>query len=150
MRPALRYHGGKWLLAPWIIEHFPDHKIYVEPYGGGASVLLRKPRSYSEVYNELDGDVVNVFRCLRDHGPELRRRLTLTPFARAGSKGMDLPTTLCGAKTGLRLQPAFALWMMGYPTDWLDLADGEMPRSKAQGTRLSHKSPSKSSKQLKP
>jgi len=41
------------------------------------------------------------------------------------------------------LQPAFALWMMGYPTDWLDLKDGEMPLSKAQATRLSLKSQKK-------
>jgi hypothetical protein len=45
-----------------------------------------------------------------------------------------------GTKTGLKLQPSFALWMMGYPTDWLDLEDGEMPLSKAQATRLSRKS----------
>jgi len=83
MRPALRYHGGKYRLSPWIISHFPDHQIYVEPYGGGASVLLRKSRCYSEVYNDLEDEVVNVFRMLRDHGPELRRRLALTPYARA-------------------------------------------------------------------
>lgn len=41
-----------------------------------------------------------------------------------------------GAKTGFRLQPGFALWMMGYPTDWLDLEDGEMPLSKARATPL--------------
>ncbi len=40
-----------------------------------------------------------------------------------------------GTKTGLKLQPAFALWMMGYPTDWLDLKAGEMPLSKAQAMR---------------
>lgn len=48
-----------------------------------------------------------------------------------------------GKKTGLKLQPAFALWMMGYPTDWLDLKDGEMPPSKAQAMRLSRKSQQK-------
>lgn len=83
-RPVLRYHGGKWKLAPWIVSHFPNHRIYVEPFGGGASVLLRKPRSYSEVYNDLDGEVVNLFRVLRDPetAKDLIRRLELTPFAR--------------------------------------------------------------------
>lgn len=83
-RPVLRYHGGKWKLAPWLISHFPPHQTYVEPFGGAASVLMLKPRSHGEVYNDLDDEVVNVFRVLRDPamGPELRRRLELTPFAR--------------------------------------------------------------------
>jgi DNA adenine methylase len=82
-RPALRYHGGKWKLAPWIISNFPAHRVYVEPFGGGASVLLRKPRSYAEVYNDLDGEIVNLFRVARDHGEHLARVVELTPFARA-------------------------------------------------------------------
>jgi DNA adenine methylase len=82
-RPILRYHGGKWRLAPWIVEQFPAHRIYVEPYGGGASVLLRKPRSYAEIYNDLDGEIVSLFRVARDRGPELLRVVEMTPYSRA-------------------------------------------------------------------
>lgn len=83
-RPALRWHGGKWLLAPWIISHFPAHRVYVEPFGGAASVLLRKDRSYAEVYNDLDEDAVNLFRILQQPSSavNLRRLLELTPFSR--------------------------------------------------------------------
>ena len=82
-RPLLRYHGGKHRLAAWIVEQFPAHTVYVEPFGGGGSVLLRKPRCYAEVYNDLDGEIVNLFRVARDHGEELLQRIELTPYARA-------------------------------------------------------------------
>ncbi len=80
----LRYHGGKWKLADWLLGFFPPHRIYVEAFGGAGSVLLRKPRSYGEVYNDLDTEVVNIFRVLRDpdKARELYRRIALTPFAR--------------------------------------------------------------------
>ena len=81
-RPAIRYHGGKWKLAPHIIRHFPDHRVYTEAFGGGASVLLRKPRTYAEIYNDLDGELVNLFRVLRDDGDRLTNLLELTPFTR--------------------------------------------------------------------
>lgn len=84
-RPALRYHGGKFRLAPWVMRFFPPHQTYIEPFGGAAGVLLQKPRAYAEVYNDLDGDIVNFFRVLRD--PVTRERLIdalrHTPYARA-------------------------------------------------------------------
>lgn len=82
--PLLRYHGGKFRMAHRIFEHFPEHRVYVEPYGGAASVLLRKPRSYAEVYNDMDGEVVGLFRVLRNpaQARELIRLVHLTPYAR--------------------------------------------------------------------
>ncbi|ROH88553.1 DNA adenine methylase [Pseudomethylobacillus aquaticus] len=82
--PALRYHGAKFRLAPWVMMHFPAHTTYVEAFGGAAGVLLQKPRVYAEVYNDLDGDVANFFAVLRD--PDLRTQLiesiVLTPYSR--------------------------------------------------------------------
>lgn len=70
-------------MAKWIISHFPPHDLYIEPFGGAGSVLMRKPPAQGEIYNDLDGDMVNVFRVLRDpaKAKELERLLRLTPFA---------------------------------------------------------------------
>ena len=83
-RPAIRWHGSKFRLAPWIVGFFPAHAVYCEPYGGGAGVLIRKVRSSHEIYNDLDSDVVNLFRVLRsaDTRESLCQQLQLTPFSR--------------------------------------------------------------------
>lgn len=82
--PVIRYHGGKFRLAPWVIEHFPPHQVYIEPFGGAAGVLMQKPRSHGEVYNDLDGDIVNLFRVLQNASQReaLTELLVLTPYAR--------------------------------------------------------------------
>lgn len=83
-RPVLRYLGGKWRMAPWILEHMPPHRVYVEPYCGAASVLMRKPRSVAEIINDRSSDVVTLFRVLRDPvtAERLAESCALTPFAR--------------------------------------------------------------------
>jgi DNA adenine methylase len=81
-RPALRYPGGKFRDGHWIISHFPRHLTYCEPFGGGGSVLLLKQPSTYEFYNDLDGEVVNFFRMLRDRGSELIQKIQLTPYSR--------------------------------------------------------------------
>jgi DNA adenine methylase len=83
-RPIIRYHGGKFRLAPKLLEIFPAHRVYTEAFGGGGSVLMQKPRSYAEIYNDLDGEVVNVFRVLQNRRKAIRLEalLRITPFAR--------------------------------------------------------------------
>ncbi len=114
-RTALRYFGGKWFLAGWIAAHFPAHRIYCEPFCGACSVLLRKPRSYSEAINDLDGEIVNFFRVLRDpaQARELERLVTLTPFARTEFESAYLPASdpIEGARRTLIKS------LMGYGSD---------------------------------
>lgn len=83
-RPVLRWHGGKWMQAPGLIALFPRHRRYTEAFGGAASVLLRKERVHAEIYNDLDEEVVNLFRVLqdRDASERLIHLLHMTPFAR--------------------------------------------------------------------
>ena len=82
MKAVLRYLGAKNRLADWIVSFFPDHKIYVEPYGGSAAVLLNKAPVEIEVYNDLYDDVVNLFRIIRsDRYVELMEQVNMTPFS---------------------------------------------------------------------
>ena len=84
LRPVLRYPGSKWMIAPWILDHVPPHHVYCEPYGGSGCVLLAKPRSKVECWNDLNDDLWNVFYVLRDPdmASSLRSAAELTPYSR--------------------------------------------------------------------
>lgn len=77
------WFGGKGHVAGWVADHLPTHDTYVEPYGGAGSVLFTKSPAPIEVYNDIHGDVTNLFRVLRDSPDELERRVTLTLHSRA-------------------------------------------------------------------
>ena len=79
---VLKYPGAKWSLAEWIIEHFPPHHSYLEPFFGSGAVLFNKPRSNIETINDLDGDVVNLFECIRRDPEKLARIVYYTPYSR--------------------------------------------------------------------
>ena len=82
MKAIAKYPGSKWSLANWIISYFPEHHSYLEPFFGSGAVLFNKPRSNIETVNDLDGNVVNLFECIRSDPERLARNIYLTPYAR--------------------------------------------------------------------
>jgi len=134
-RPVLRWHGGKWILAPWVIAHLPTHRCYVEPFGGAASVLLRKPRSYAEVYNDLDDDVVNLFRVLRSgEADRLVNLLRLTPFAR-----VDFMEAYAGSDDPVeRARRLVVRSFMGFGSNGHNRSTGFRANSNRSGTTPAH------------
>lgn len=83
LRPPVKWHGGKHYLASRIINLFPEHRIYLEPFGGAASVLLNKKPAAVEAYNDLDPRITRLFRVLRDQGEEFANKLAFTPYSEA-------------------------------------------------------------------
>jgi len=77
----VKWHGGKRYLAKRIVQHFPEHRIYLEAFGGGASVLLNKPPVDVEVYNDLDLRITRLFRILRDQGDSFLAKVRFIPYS---------------------------------------------------------------------
>lgn len=81
MKSPLKWYGGKNYLAPWIISRMPKHNIYVEVFGGGASVLLQKQPAQLEAYNDIYSNVTNFFKVLRDNRQEFIEYVSLIPYS---------------------------------------------------------------------
>lgn len=93
------WYGGKQYLAPALVDLLPPHEVYVEVFGGAASLLFSKAPSRLEVYNDIDSGLVNFFRVLREPAKvkELQQLLDLTPYAReewreCAKTWLDAPT----------------------------------------------------------
>lgn len=82
MNSILKYPGSKWRIAEWIISFFPAHKVYLEPFFGSGACFFLKTPAYIETINDVDGNIVNLFRVCREHPEELARAINLTPFSR--------------------------------------------------------------------
>ena len=76
------YFGGKYRIAKHIIALMPDHHCYVEVFGGAANVLIQKPKSKVEVYNDINSDIVNLFRMVRNHYSVFLHKARHTPYSR--------------------------------------------------------------------
>ena len=81
-RTPLTYYGGKQRLARQIIDLMPPHRVYLEPFAGGAAVLFAKPRAERETLNDADGQIVRFWRALRDRPDELAAAVAATPYSR--------------------------------------------------------------------
>jgi DNA adenine methylase len=79
---AFGWYGGKFSHLDWLLPLLPQTPYYCEPFAGSAAVLLNREPSSVETYNDLDGEVANFFRVLRDQGNELTKAIALTPFSR--------------------------------------------------------------------
>ena len=82
MKSVIKYPGSKWNIAPQLVELIPEHHSYVEPFFGSGAVLFNKPVSDIETVNDLDSDVVNLFRCIQKDSERLARLVMTTPFSR--------------------------------------------------------------------
>jgi len=82
MKSVIKYPGSKWNIAPRLVELIPEHHSYVEPFFGSGAVLFNKPVSDIETVNDLDSDVVNLFRCIQKDSERLARLVMTTPFSR--------------------------------------------------------------------
>ncbi len=85
LAPVFKYPGAKWRLARRIVSLLPPHGHYLEPFAGSAAVFLTKPPAKIETLVDADGEVVNVFRVLRDEAQRerLARLVEMTPWAEA-------------------------------------------------------------------
>lgn len=81
-RIAFGWYGGKYSHLDWILPLLPKTQHYCEPFGGSAAILINREPSPVETYNDLDGELVNFFRVLRDQKEHLIEAIGLTPFSR--------------------------------------------------------------------
>lgn len=81
-RIVFGWYGGKFSHLDWLLPLLPECHHYCEPFAGSGAVLLNRVPSPVETYNDIDGEVVNFFRVLRDQHEELIRAIALTPFSR--------------------------------------------------------------------
>ncbi len=79
---AFGWYGGKYSHLSWLLPLLPDASHFCDPFGGSAAVILNRKPSPVETYNDIDGEVVNFFRVLRENKEELIEKIGLTPFSR--------------------------------------------------------------------
>jgi DNA adenine methylase len=130
LRPAVKWHGGKAYLASRIVSMLPDHDAYVEPFAGGLSVLLNKPRSRLEVAGDVDSGLVEFYTTLRDSSVALIDRLRSIPYTAASfawALEADGETDPVEAAARFLVRNRFSRGGLGKTFAWSDRLRGGQP-----------------------
>lgn len=122
MKAILKYPGSKWSIADWIINFFPPHHSYLEPFLGSGAVLFNKARSNIETVNDLDGNVVNLFEWIKRDPERLAHEIYYTPYARQiyDETYNRVPDDSIGKAVDfyIRLNMGYGFWTNGQKVGW--------------------------------
>ena len=137
-KAILKYPGGKWRISEWIISQLPVHKVYCEPYFGSGGVFFNKAPAYIETINDINGDIVNLFRVIRERPKDLAAVLELTPWARDEYRACKEPAAdelERARRTLVRHHQSFGTTNSGLNT-WRNSQTYNGPRCAAQWNEL--------------
>lgn len=140
MNAVFKYPGSKWRIANWIIQHFPEHHSYLEPFFGSGAVLFTKPRSNIETVNDLNGEIVNLFKWIREDPEKLAYAVSLTPYARDVYEGAYIKTEDDFAKAVnmlIKMQMGHGFRQTGEKVGWkMDIQGREKAYAATQWSKL--------------
>lgn len=109
-KTPLTYYGGKQRIASWVVQHIPEHQIYVEPFFGGGAVFFKKIPSYLEVINDLNENLVNFYEMLQLNYEKLAAKVKATLHSESMYKrALDI---YHGRIPAEKLEKALATWIV--------------------------------------
>ena len=110
MKTPISYYGGKQTLAPIILELIPEHKIYCEPFLGGAAVYFAKKPSKVEVINDTNSELINFYEVVKNDFSALEKEIAITLHSRA--KHRQAQVIYDNPDMFDRVKRAWAVWML--------------------------------------
>jgi DNA adenine methylase len=139
LRSPLKWHGGKSYIAGWINSLLPAHRVYVEPFAGGLSVLLNKRRTAVEVAGDLNSELMHFWTCMRDESAYLIRHLEIVEYSRSefeeacelmGSHDMDATNDTVEVAASILIKNRMSRGGLGRTFGWSDRKRGGQPGDK--------------------
>lgn len=110
MKTPISYYGGKQTLAPIILELIPEHKIYCEPFLGGAAVYFAKKPSKVEVINDTNSELINFYEVVKNDFSALEKEIAITLHSR--EKHRQAQVIYANPDMFDRIKRAWAVWML--------------------------------------